>query len=51
MGPLVTGTAQGRLSAGIGATVGGDTASTANNVGQVERNYLSHRELQNKIIE
>ena len=24
------------LSAGIGATVGGDTASTVNNVGQVE---------------
>ncbi|OAV01405.1 Uncharacterised protein [Moraxella veridica] len=32
------------LSAGIGATVGGDTASTANNVGQVQWNYLSHRE-------
>ncbi|WP_228141041.1 hypothetical protein [Moraxella nonliquefaciens] len=30
------------LSAGIGATVGGDTASTANNVGQVQWNYLSH---------
>ena len=39
------------LSAGIGATVGGDTASTVNNVGQVEWNYLSHRKLQNKIIE
>ena len=33
------------LSAGIGATVGGDTASTANNVGQVQWNYLSHTEL------
>lgn len=32
------------LSAGIGATVGGDTASTVNNVGQVEWNYLSHQE-------
>ena len=32
------------LSAGIGATVGGDTASTVNNVGQVQWNYLSHRE-------
>ena len=37
------------LSAGIGATVGGDTASTANNVGQVQWNYLSHRQLQGKI--
>ncbi|STY79593.1 Uncharacterised protein [Moraxella catarrhalis] len=37
------------LSAGIGATVGGDTASTANNVGQVRWNYLSHRQLQGKI--
>lgn len=33
------------LSVGIGATVGGDTASTANNVGQVQWNYLSHTEL------
>ncbi|UXZ04802.1 hemagglutinin repeat-containing protein [Moraxella nasicaprae] len=32
------------LSAGIGATVGGDTASTANNAGQVQWNYLSHKE-------
>ncbi len=32
------------LSAGIGATVGGDTASVVNNVGQVEWNYLNHRE-------
>ena len=32
------------LSAGIGATVGGNTASTVNNVGQVEWNYLSHQE-------
>ena len=39
------------LSAGIGATVGDSTASTVNNVGQVQWNYLSHRELQNKIIE
>ncbi|OBX82780.1 DUF6862 domain-containing protein [Moraxella nonliquefaciens] len=37
------------LSAGIGATVGGDTASTANNVGQVQWNYLTHRQLQDKI--
>ena len=37
------------LSAGIGATVGGDTASTANNVGQTEWNYLMHRQLQDKI--
>ncbi|OAV15296.1 DUF6862 domain-containing protein [Moraxella catarrhalis] len=37
------------LSAGIGATVGGNTASTANNVGQVQWNYLSHRQLQDKI--
>ena len=36
------------LSAGIGGAVG-DTASTANNVGQVEWNYLSHRQLQEKI--
>jgi len=34
------------LSAGIGATVGGDTASTANNVGQTEWNYLSHVSLE-----
>ena len=33
------------LSAGIGATVGGDTASTANNVGQTQWNYLTHTEL------
>ena len=33
------------LSAVIGATVGDSTASTANNVGQTEWNYLSHREL------
>ncbi|OAU96450.1 hypothetical protein [Moraxella catarrhalis] len=32
------------LSAGIGATIGDSTASTANNVGQVQWNYLSHRE-------
>lgn len=37
------------LSAGIGATVGDSTASTVNNVGQVEWNYLSHRQLQGKI--
>ena len=37
------------LSAGIGATVGGDTASTTNNVGQVQWNYLTHRQLQDKI--
>ena len=37
------------LSAGIGATVGDSTASTANNVGQTEWNYLSHRQLQDKI--
>lgn len=37
------------LSAGIGATVGSDTASTANNVGQVQWNYLTHRQLQDKI--
>ena len=37
------------LSAGIGATVGDSTASTANNVGQVQWNYLSHRQLQDKI--
>ena len=34
------------LSAGIGATVGGDTTSTANNVGQVEWNYLTHTSLE-----
>ena len=34
------------LSAGIGATVGGDTASTANNVGQVQWNYLTHTSLE-----
>ena len=34
------------LSAGIGATVGGDTASTANNVGQVQWNYLTHASLE-----
>ena len=33
------------LSAGIGATVGGDTASTANNVGQVQWNYLLHSQM------
>ena len=32
------------LSAGIGMTVDGDTASTVNNVGQVQWNYLSHQE-------
>lgn len=37
------------LSAGIGATVGSDTASTVNNVGQVQWNYLTHRQLQDKI--
>ena len=37
------------LSAGIGATVGDSTASTVNNVGQVQWNYLSHRQLQDKI--
>ncbi|OAV01404.1 MULTISPECIES: hypothetical protein [Moraxella] len=34
------------LSAGIGATVGDSTASTVNNVGQVEWNYLSHVSLE-----
>ena len=34
------------LSAGIGATVGGNTASTVNNVGQVEWNYLTHVSLE-----
>ena len=34
------------LSAGIGATVGDSTASTANNVGQVQWNYLSHVSLE-----
>ena len=33
----------------LGATVGDSTASTANNVGQVQWNYLSHRQLQDKI--
>ena len=33
------------LSAGIGATVGDSTASTVNNVGQVQWNYLTHTEL------
>ncbi len=37
------------LSAGIGATVGGDTASVVNNVGQVRWNYLSHQQLKDKI--
>ena len=37
------------LSAGIGATVGDSTASTANNVGQVQWNYLTHHQLQDKI--
>ena len=37
------------LSAGIGATVGDSTASTVNNVGQVQWNYLTHRQLQDKI--
>ncbi len=32
------------LSAGIGVTAGGDTASVVNNVGQVRWNYLSHLE-------
>ncbi|MDH2274520.1 hypothetical protein [Moraxella porci] len=39
------------LSAGIGTTVGGDAASTANNAGQTQWNYLTHKELQAKIIE
>ena len=34
------------LSAGIGATVGDSTASTVNNVGQVQWNYLSHVSLE-----
>ena len=34
------------LSAGIGATVGGDTASAVNNVGQVQWNYLTHTSLE-----
>lgn len=38
------------LSAGIGATVGGDTASTANNAGQTQWNYLSHVQFRNKIL-
>ena len=37
------------LSADIGATVGGDTASVVNNVGQVRWNYLSHQQLKDKI--
>ena len=37
------------LSAGIGATAGGDTASVVNNVGQVRWNYLSHQQLKDKI--
>ncbi|OOS02728.1 hypothetical protein B0189_09940, partial [Moraxella cuniculi] len=37
------------LSAGIGATIGGDTASTVNNVGQTRWNYLYHESaLRNK---
>ena len=33
------------LSAGIGASIGGDTASTANNVGQTQWNYLLHSQI------
>ena len=33
------------LSATLGVSIGDSTASTANNVGQTEWNYLSHREL------
>ena len=36
------------LSAGIGVTAGGDTASVVNNVGQVRWNYLSHQQLKDK---
>ena len=34
------------LSAGIGASVGGNTASTANSVNQTQNNYLNHIQLQ-----
>ena len=50
MGLLATGTVEGGLSAGIGATVGGDTASTANNVGQVQWNYLSIGSCKTKLL-
>ncbi|MFC0821354.1 hypothetical protein [Moraxella marmotae] len=33
------------ISAGLGASIGDSTASTANNVGQTQWNYLSHAEL------
>jgi len=35
------------LSAGVGAAVGGDTASTANSVNQTQNNYLNHIQLEN----
>lgn len=38
------------LSAGLGAGIGDSTASTANNVGQTEGNYLSHVQFRNKIL-
>jgi len=34
------------LSAGIGATVGGDTASTATSYSQTDNNYLRHNDIQ-----
>ena len=37
------------LSAGLGASIGDSTASTINNVGQTEWNYLTHQQLQKKI--
>lgn len=38
------------LSAGLGATIGDSTASTANNLGQTQGNYLSHDQFNNKIL-
>ncbi|MGP9513897.1 hypothetical protein ACT3RN_15105, partial [Psychrobacter sp. AOP5-GZ1-6] len=35
------------LSAGIAATAGGDTASTANSINQTQNNYLNHIQLEN----
>ncbi|VEG13179.1 DUF6862 domain-containing protein [Moraxella cuniculi] len=37
------------LSATLGTTIGDSTASTVNNVGQTRWNYLTHRQLQEKI--
>lgn len=36
------------LSAGLGGAIGDSTASVINNVGQVEWNYLTHRQLDDK---